>query len=82
MLRGSSTYDAIFREGYEEGLRQGRLIGCRRVLRRQGATKLGKPDAATVAVIKEIRDYERLRALCSRLVDDDVRTWADLLRGL
>ncbi len=81
MLRGSSTYDAIFRRGYEEGFQQGRLIACRRCLRRKGATRLGKPDAATVAAIKAIRDSERLLALCSRLVDDDVRTWADLLRG-
>ncbi len=98
MLAESKTYQQILRDGWRQGRREGHdegrqaglkegrqegeLIGERRVLIRQGTRKFGEPDAATIAAIDAILDPDRLVALCERIIDADILTWADLLRGL
>jgi predicted transposase YdaD len=77
----STTYQKILRDGREEGLLQGRLVGERQLLLRQGAKRFGEPDAATIAAIEAIRDVGRLEAVGLRIIDADVHNWDDLLRG-
>jgi hypothetical protein len=83
-MRDSTTYQAILREGEEEGmkkgLQEGRIAGERRFLLRQGTKKFGEPDAATIAAIEAIHDADRLEALGLRILDADVHGWDDLLR--
>jgi hypothetical protein len=64
---------------YQKILREGRVEGARRFLRRFGTERFHEPDAATVAAIEEIRDIDRLEALADRLLDPGVRGWNDLL---
>jgi len=78
-MQESTTYQAILREGRNEGLIEGRIAGERQVLVRQGTKKFGTPDSATLAAIEAIRDVERLEALCERILDLDVRDWNSLL---
>jgi predicted transposase YdaD len=78
-MQESTTYQAILREGRNEGLIEGRIAGEQQVLIRQGTKKFGTPDAATLADIEAIRDIERLEALCERILDADVRDWNSLL---
>jgi hypothetical protein len=71
-MRDSTTYQAI--------LRDGRIIGGRRILIRLGTLKFGKPDSATLVTIEAIRDFELLEAMCERILDANVRDWAEVLR--
>jgi hypothetical protein len=80
-MRDSTTYQAILREGEQKGLQQGRIVGERHFLLRQGMKKFGEPGAATIAAIEAIHDVDRLEALGLRILDADVRDWDDLLRG-
>jgi len=83
-MQESTTYQAILREGRQEGLiegrNEGRITGEQQLLVRQGTKRFGKPDTAILAVIEAIRDVERLEALGERILDPDVREWSDLLR--
>jgi hypothetical protein len=71
-MRDSTTYQAI--------LRDGRIIGGQRILIRLGTLKFGKPDGATLVTIEAIRDFELLEAMCERILDANVRDWAEVLR--
>ena len=77
----STTYQKILRDGHQEGLKEGRIVGERQILLRIGTKKFGRPDAATVAAVEAILDADRLEALGLRIIDADVRGWDDLLRG-
>ena len=46
-----------------------------------GIRRFGEPDAATIATVAAIRETDDLEAVCLRVVDPDLRTWDDLLRG-
>jgi hypothetical protein len=90
-MQESTTYQAIFRKGWEQGLEEarreqwvlgheeGRTEGAQRLLIRQGIKRFGKPDTAILAAIEAVRDVERLEALCERIIDPDVRDWDNLL---
>jgi len=75
-MRESTTYQAILREGREEG----RISGERRMLLRQGTKRFGEPDATAVAALEAIQDIDRLEALGERILDPDLHDWNDLLR--
>jgi predicted transposase YdaD len=95
-MQESTTYQAILREGRNEGLIEGRnegliegrnegliegrITGEQQLLVRQGTKKFGKPDAGTMAAIDAIRDTARLEALGDRILEPDVRGWEDLLQ--
>jgi predicted transposase YdaD len=83
-MHESPTYQAVLREGRQEGLQigrqEGRIAGERQFLLRQGTKKFGEPGAATIAAIEAIHDADRLEALGLRIIDADVRDWNDLLR--
>jgi predicted transposase YdaD len=80
----STTYQAILREGRQEGViegrAQGRIAGEQRMLLRQGTKRFGEPDPATLAAIEAIQDIDRLEALAERMIDPDLQGWDDLLR--
>jgi predicted transposase YdaD len=94
-MQESTTYQAILREGREEGLiedrqegliegRQeglieGRIKGEQQLLVRQGTKRFGPPDAVVLTAIEAIRSVERLEALGERILDSDVRDWNSLL---
>jgi predicted transposase YdaD len=88
-MQESTTYQAILREGRQEGLVEGRnegliegrITGERQLLIRQGTKKFGNPDIAILDAIEAIRDVERLEALGERMLDPDVRDWSALLRA-
>jgi len=79
-MQESTTYQAILREGRNEGLIEGRITGEQQLLVRQGTKRFGKPDTPILAAIEAIRDVERLEALGERILDPDVRDWDNLLR--
>ena len=75
-MRESATYQAILREGRQEGV----IEGERQLLLRLGTKQFGPPDPATVAAIEGIQDPDRIEAVAERIVDPDVHGWDDLLR--
>jgi predicted transposase YdaD len=77
-MQESATYQAIKREGREEG----RITEARRLVIRQAAKRLGEPDAATLAALEEIRDIDRLEALHDLALDANINDWTQLLRAV
>ena len=75
-MRESTTYQAILREGRQEG----RIEGERQALLRLGNKHFGPADGATLAAIEAIRDTNRIEALFDRILESNVRDWDDLLR--
>ena len=78
-MRDSTTYQAIVREGLQEGRRGG--AEARRLLLRQGTRRFGTPDAAIIAAVEAIDDVDRLESLTDRIFDATAGDWNDLLRG-
>jgi hypothetical protein len=72
-----ATHKAMVRRGREEGREEGRAEEARRVLRLQGETKFGPPDATTRTAVQNINDLARLEALAVRL--ESAGSWQDLL---
>ena len=75
-MRESTTYQAILREGRQEG----EVKGEQKLLLRQGTKRFGNPDAATIAAIEAIQDIDRLEAIGERILDLNIQDWNDLLR--
>jgi hypothetical protein len=75
-MRESTTYQAILREGRQEG----KVEGEQELLLRQGTKRFGEPDAATIAALEAIQDIDRLGALGERILDPNIQDWNDLLR--
>jgi predicted transposase YdaD len=85
IMHQSSTYEAILKEGRQEGLLEGLEVGrtgeARRFLRRLGTNKFGEPDQAIAAKLDTIQDIEFLEALGVRILQPDLSSWEDLLTG-
>ncbi len=87
-MRESTTYQAILKEGRNEGIHIGREIGReegeiiaeRRVLIRQGTIRFGKPDASTQSRLELICVVERLEELAERIIKPDIVDWNSLLQ--
>ncbi|MGP0066815.1 MAG: hypothetical protein ACLQGP_24895 [Isosphaeraceae bacterium] len=79
-MRGSSTYQAVLKEGREEGRKLGRVEGGKRFLLRQGTKRFGEADADTLATFEAIQEFDRLEAIADRMLDLGIQTWDDLLR--
>ena len=75
-MRESTTYQAILREGRQEG----KVEGEQELLLRQGTKRFGEPDATTIAALEAIQDIDRLGALGERILDPNIQDWNDLLR--
>jgi len=68
-MRESVTYQKILGEGRAEE--------AKRILKRQGSRRFGKPDAHIEAAIDAITDLDRLEQLSDRVLE--VTTWGELL---
>jgi predicted transposase YdaD len=76
-MKESTTYQAILREGWEEGREEGTLAEAKRMLLLLGGNRFGPPGARTKAVLESITDVGRLEEL-SVLVQN-VDSWHALL---
>ena len=74
-MRGSTTYQAVLREGRDEG----RVIEAQRLLLRQGGIRFGTPDETTQWTVEAIKDLDRLERMSDRVVDMAINHWTDLL---
>ncbi len=81
VMKGSTTYQSILREGRKEGENVGRVDEAQRILRLQGTQRFGEPGSAATAALEAIQDVGRLEALVQRILKPDLRDWDDLLRG-
>jgi predicted transposase YdaD len=95
LLKESSFYKLILREGMEKGIEEGRKVGhkqghkqgtregqleeARKLLIRLGRLRFGRMDKATRTTIESIDDLERLESLFERVYA--VSNWTDLLAG-
>ncbi len=94
-MQGSATYQAILREGRNEGLIEGRNEGliegrnegliegsireAQRLLLIQGEIRFGPPDDRIQDAVAAIRDLEYLERLGRRVVDANIHDWDGLL---
>lgn len=78
-MKESSTYQAILRQGRQEGRQEGSITGEQRMLLRQGTKRFGAPEARVIAEIEAIQDIEQLEVMGERILDPDLRSWEDLL---
>ncbi len=83
ILKDSSFYQVLLKEGkelgLEEGLRLGQLKEARKLLIRLGRARFGRLPNPTRAVIEGIDDLERLEQLSERILT--ATSWDDLLAG-
>jgi hypothetical protein len=75
-MKDSVTYQAILREGREEGREQGETEALRRVLLAQGERRFG-PASVGAKRFLETLQAAQLDALTLRLLD--VESWDELL---
>ncbi len=80
-MRESVTYQAILREGRDEGEREGRIAQTQRLLLRQGTKRFHAPDSKAIAAIEAIRDIDRLEALGDLILEPGIHDWAELLQN-
>jgi predicted transposase YdaD len=78
-MRESTTYQAILREGRNEGLIEGAVRELQRVLLIQGEIRFGAPNERIRNAIEEIRDLEHLERMSRRLLDTNLHDWEGLL---
>jgi hypothetical protein len=85
VMKQSTTYQSILKEGRQEGRQEGESLGrvheAQRILLLQGTKRFGEPSKATAAALEEIQDVERLETLGVRILEPDVMNWNDLLSG-
>ena len=85
VLELSSTYQALLKEGRDQGLEQGleqgreqgREQGLRASLIRIGRRRLGEPTAPVIAQLEAIRDQKTLENLLDNALE--VESWDELL---
>jgi predicted transposase YdaD len=85
VMKQSTTYQSILKEGRQEGRQEGESLGrvheAQRILLLQGTKRFGEPSEATAAALEEIQDVERLETLGVRILEPAVVNWNDLLSG-
>jgi hypothetical protein len=77
ILKDSSFYQVMLKEGREVGLHEGEIKGIRKTLIRQGRIRFGRLPRAVRAAIEAIDDLERLEHLSERVLT--ATSWDDLL---
>ena len=78
-MQESTTYQAILREGRNEGLIKGRVSEAQRLLLMLGEARFGKADETCRSFVEAILDVERLESLTKRILDTNVEDWNTLL---
>jgi len=76
-MQNSTTYQAILREGREEG----RVSEAQRLLLLLGEPRFGAPDELARSAVEAIQDLERLERLTTRVLDAAIHDWAELLNA-
>ena len=77
ILKDSSFYQVLLKEGREKGLQKGRIKGLRKTPIRLGRIRFGRLPKATRAAIEAIDDLDRLERLSERILT--ATSWDDLL---
>jgi hypothetical protein len=77
ILKDSSFYQLMLKEGREVGRREGEIEGARKLLIRQGRIRFGRLPRSIRAAIEAIDDPERLEHLGERILS--ATSWDDLL---
>jgi predicted transposase YdaD len=77
ILKDSSFYQVLLKEGMEKGEVLGQIKGARRLLIRQGRLRFGCLSKSTRARLEAIHDMERLDHLSERVLT--ATSWDDLL---
>ena len=77
-MRESSTYQAILREGRDEGIILGRITEAQRTIILQGTSKFGKPTAEQREKVETETSREQLEIWLLSLLD--APDWNTLLR--
>jgi predicted transposase YdaD len=75
----SPSYQAILRDGRNEGLIEGRVAEAQRLLLMLGGNRFGEPDEATRGAVEAIHDVDRLERMTVRVYDEDIADWEGLL---
>jgi predicted transposase YdaD len=83
----SPSYQAILREGRDEGwiegrnegLIEGRVAEAQRLLLMLGGNRFGEPDEATRGALEAIHDVDRLERMTVRVYHQDIADWEGLL---
>jgi predicted transposase YdaD len=78
-MRESTTYQAILREGRNEGMIEGRVTEAQRMLLMLGEARFGEPDETTRGAVEAIHDVERLERMSRRVLDTNILDWDGLL---
>ena len=78
-MHESPSYQAVLKEGRNEGLIEGRVGKAQRMLLMLGEDRFGEPDEATQSAVEAIRDVERLERMIKRVYDANIPDWRGLL---
>ncbi len=76
-MKESVTYQAILKEGLEEGITEGSIQEARKILLLQGRSQFGEPSAEELAAVNAMTDVQKLEKLTVRLLR--ASSWQDLL---
>jgi predicted transposase YdaD len=77
ILKDSSFYQVLLKEGKEIGEREGEIKGARNLLIHMGRIRFGRLSKATRAAIEAIDNLDRLQHLGERVLT--ATSWDDLL---
>jgi predicted transposase YdaD len=77
ILRDSSFYQFLLKEGMEKGEQKGEIKGARNLLIRLGRIRFGRLPRATRAAIEAIDDLDQLERLAERILT--ATSWDDLM---
>lgn len=77
MLRESTTYQRILREGWDAGHEAGAVEAAREIVQRLGRRRFGPPPEWAVSALDAVDDLERREVLSERVLD--ATGWEDLL---
>lgn len=77
LLRDSTTFRAVYMEGYRKGYREGRLNGARKAIMIWGTQRFGPPNPKVVQSLESISTFKRLERIALAVLD--VESWSELL---
>jgi predicted transposase YdaD len=78
-MRESPSYQAVLKEGRNEGLIEGRVTEAQRLLLMLAGNRFGEPDEATRSAVEAIHDIDRLERMIKRVYDANLPDWGGLL---
>jgi hypothetical protein len=76
-MKESSTYQALWKEAFVQGWKEGALAAAKKILRMWGDDAFGVPDARTAAAIERCCDLPRVEAMIRQV--HSARSWQEVL---